>query len=344
LSKKDKLKKADKLVKALNKEHGTDIVMRGADMPEREFIPFSSPRANYLTRGGVPEGMVVEFFGAENSGKTTTALDILANFQEKYPDRLALFLDAENTLDEEWGEEVGVDFDKVIVIKPTNQTGNTLLEMVIDSVETGDVGLVIVDSIPFLMSKSQFENDLDDSEYCGNSDLMTKFCRKVVPPASNHNCTIIMINQIRDVVGVHFTMYDTPGGHMLKHTYSQRIQFKKGKLLNKKYQEKPKSFESPMGHLVQLRLTKNKVTKNDRRLGNYTLNYDKNGIDVEKDTLDVAVELGIIEQAGAWYSYESEELGKEVKEQGLANFLDALEDDREVFKDIKNKTNEQAII
>ena len=100
----------DSLIAEVNKKYKTDIIRKASDLKSMEFIPYSSPQMNYLTRGGVPVGRMIELVGLPQSGKTTTALDILSNFQKKYPERLAVYLDAENTLDRDWGETLGVDW------------------------------------------------------------------------------------------------------------------------------------------------------------------------------------------------------------------------------------------
>lgn len=118
----------DSLIAEVNKKYKTDIIRKASDLKSMEFIPYSSPQMNYLTRGGVPVGRMIELVGLPQSGKTTTALDILSNFQKKYPERLAVYLDAENTLDRDWGETLGVDWDRVILIQPESEYGEDLLD------------------------------------------------------------------------------------------------------------------------------------------------------------------------------------------------------------------------
>ena len=111
----------DDLIAGLNKKYKTDIIRKASDLKSVEFIPYSSPKMNYLTRGGVPVGRMIEYVGIPQSGKTTTALDVVANFQKKYPELYVVYLDAENAMDREWGETLGVDWNRVILIQPESE-------------------------------------------------------------------------------------------------------------------------------------------------------------------------------------------------------------------------------
>ena len=205
------VKNIDTLVAEMNKKFKKSIITVGTELKSFDFIPFSSPRLNYLTRGGVPENKMSMFVGVSQGGKTTTALDVLANFQKKYPDRYAVYLDAENTLNLEWGIMLGVDWSRVILIKPEHEHGEELLDMVLEFIKSGDIGLCIIDSVPFLIPKAQYEEDLEKKSMGGNSALITQFCNKVIPLMNKNNCTVIMINQVRDKFGVTYTAYNFPG-------------------------------------------------------------------------------------------------------------------------------------
>lgn len=327
------------LLKDLNKKYG-DIIKVGCEMPKMEFIPFSAPTLNYLSRGGIAENKMVEFYGTEGSAKTTLALDAIKNFQIKYPDRSTVYLDAENTLDEDWGTQLGVNWEKVIVIKPEEESGETLLDIVIALIQSGDVGLVIIDSIPFLMSKQEFENDLEKKTYGGNSAMMTTFSRKVVPLLHSFKCTCICINQMREVIGSMFPMKDTPGGKMLKHSYVQRFFLQKGKYFDDKGRELTNNAEFPVGHKVQVKLEKNKVTRNDRKLQTFTIDYSI-GLDVLSDTVEMAILLEVIDKRGAWFYLEYN--GEEMKFQGKAKLMDELGENKELREYVIQETNRRAI-
>lgn len=323
----------NKLIQSINKKYKKDIVIKGTDIKQREMIPFTSPKANWLTRGGIAKGKMSEFYGGEGAGKTTLALDVLANYQ-KLDDRPAVYLDAENTLDKEHGTLLGVNWENVILIKPDEESAETLLDMVLDLYRTGEVGFGVIDSIPFLMSEQAVKGGLADKTYAGNSGVMTMFSSKIVPNLSRYDSTLIMINQIRDKIGVLYTAYNTPGGRMLKHSYVQRIYLRKGSLLDENYNEKSNSYEDPVGHIIQMNYTKNKISQNDRQLSSITLIYDK-GIDVIKDTIDLAIHYNVIVQAGSWYRLIDIETGEIYEKfQGQAELIRYLKENEEEFNKI----------
>lgn len=305
----------DNLIAEVNKKYKTEIIRKASDLKSVEFIPYTSPMMNYLTRGGVPVDRMIELVGLPQSGKTTTALDIIANFQKKYPDKYCVYLDAENTLDKEWGETLGVDWSKVILIQPESEYGEELLDMLLDYIRSGKVGLTVLDSAPFIIPKAVQEKGLDDKSYGGNSALMKAFCDKAVPLCKKHECTFILINQLRENIGNPYKPFKIPCGTAIAHACSQILWFTKGSLLDDKYKEVSSGYSNPVGNLVAVKMEKNKVTRNDRRLGTYTLNYTS-GIDEIKDTLDLALSIGIIQQSGAWYK-ATLSTGKEQKMQGF---------------------------
>ena len=327
----------DSLIAEVNKKYKTEIIRKASDLKDIEFIPYSSPQMNYLTRGGVPVGRMIELVGLPQSGKTTTALDIIANYQKKY-DRYVVYLDAENTMDKEWGITLGVNWDTVILIQPESEYGEILLEMLLEYIKSGKVGMVVLDSAPFIQPKAVCDKDLDDKSYGGNSALMKTFCDRVVPLCKKNECTFLMLNQIRENIGNPYKPFKIPCGTALAHACSQIIWFTKGALLDDKYKEVSSSYSNPIGNLVSAKMEKNKVTRNDRRLGTYTLNYSS-GVDTLKDTLDMGLVLGIIVQSGAWFKVTKQD-GTEAKMQGFSgvqefyyNDLDELEYLREqVYK------------
>lgn len=323
------------LIKDINKKYKKDIVSVGTELISCEKIPFSSPRANYVTRGGIPKYKMTEFFGSEGSGKTTSALDIISNYQ-KEDNRYSVYVDLENTLDKDWGAVLGVDFDKVILIKPENEFGEVILDMTLDLIRSGDVGLVVIDSIPYIIPKAVQEADLEQKSYAGNSALLTTFCSKVIPLLNKNKCTLLTINQIRDKIGVLYTAYNTPGGRMLKHSYSFRVQFSKGSLLDEKGNEVSNSFENPCGNIINMKIEKNKVSKPDRKLGSYNLNYSY-GVDVLIDTLDLGIYLDVVEKKGAWFSYG------DVKVQGKSGLIEALRGDKKLLDKLIKEVNKKAL-
>ena len=331
----------DNLVAEINKKYKTDIIRKASDLKSIEFIPYTSPKMNYLTRGGVPVGRMIELVGLPQSGKTTTALDVLANFQKKYPKRYALYLDAENTLDKEWGEKLGVKWYKVILIQPEGgQSGEELLNMVIDYIRSGKVGLIVLDSAPFIVPKAIIDKGFDEKSYGGNSALMKAFCDKLIPLCKKNDCTFLLINQIRENIGNMYQPYKIPCGTAITHAASQILWFTKGSLLDEKGAEVSNNYSNPAGNMVSVKMHKNKVTKNDRRLDSYTLSYDI-GVDSGSDTIDLGLLLGVIKQSGAWFKFEDSK-GKEIKAHGRSELIETLYTDLDEFEALRERIYEVA--
>lgn len=328
----------DNLIAEVNKKYKTDIIRKASDLKGIEFIPYTSPMMNYLTRGGVPVRRIIELVGLPQSGKTTTALDIISNFQKKYTDKYCVYLDAENTIDKEWGETLGVDWSKVILIQPESEYGEELLDMLLDYIRSGKIGLAVLDSAPFIIPKAVQEKGLDEKSYGGNSALMKSFCDKAVPLCKKVECTFLLINQLRENIGNPYKPFKIPCGTAIAHACSQILWFTKGSLLDEKYKEVSSGYANPSGNLVSVKVEKNKVTKNDRRLQTYTLNYST-GVDEIKDTLDLAIMLGIISQAGAWYKATLKD-GKEQKMQGFNGVQEFYYNDLEELEYLRKQVYE----
>lgn len=331
----------DNLIAEVNKKYKTDIIRKASDLKGIEFIPYTSPMMNYLTRGGVPVGRIVELVGLPQSGKTTTALDIISNFQQKYKDKYCVYLDAENTIDKEWGEILGVDWSKVILIQPESEYGEELLDMLLDYIRSGKIGLAVLDSAPFIIPKAVQEKGLDEKSYGGNSALMKSFCDKAVPLCKKAECTFLLINQLRENIGNPYKPFKIPCGTAIAHACSQILWFTKGSLLDEKYKEVSSGYSNPVGNLISVKMEKNKVTKNDRRLQTYTLNYST-GVDEIKDTLDLAITLGIISQAGAWFKSILKD-GKEQKMQGFNGVQEFYYNDLEELEHLRKQVYEAGL-
>lgn len=332
----------DNLIAEVNKKYKTDIIRKASDLKGIEFIPYTSPMMNYLTRGGVPVGRIIELVGLPQSGKTTTALDIISNFQKKYTDKYCVYLDAENTIDKEWGETLGVDWSKVILIQPESEYGEELLDMLLDYIRSGKIGLAVLDSAPFIIPKAVQEKGLDEKSYGGNSALMKAFCDKAVPLCKKAECIFLLINQLRENIGNPYKPFKIPCGTAIAHACSQILWFTKGSLLDEKYKEVSSGYANPSGNLVSVKVEKNKVTKNDRRLQTYTLNYST-GVDEIKDTLDLAIMLGIISQAGAWFKATLKD-GKEQKMQGFNGVQEFYYNDLEELEYLRKQVYEAGMV
>ena len=341
---KDKQLSLDEVIRKINKDAGSEIV--GYGIPKKDYtrIPFTSPRMNYCTYGGIPTGRLIEFYGEEHGGKTTTALDIVANYQqmqlnEEHPKRVAYF-DSEITLDVEWATKLGVDVDSLILLQPEEQSAEDILQDILDMMSTGEVGLVILDSIAAMVSAQAMEKTVADKTYAGISMPLTTFGNKAVMLCKRYNCTVIGINQIRDDLGAMWGgAVKTPGGRGWKHLCSVRMQFTRGAFIDEKGNEIKRSSESPAGNKVLMTMIKNKTCPSNRRGGYYTIDY-ANGIDYLADLLEVAIKYDLIQQHGAWFSIIDPDTGdiKADKIQGMSNvkefFMD--EDNEEVLSFVES--------
>jgi len=369
--------KLDILIQEFNKQFKEEIVSRGVARIETQKIPFTSPRANYMLYGGIPRGRIVEFAGEENGGKTTTALDIVANaqilFKQEWEDEISqlesiekrkkdeqakldylkirgpkqiVYADCENTLDEDWARNLGVDIDNMIILKPMSQTAEQIFEMLLQMIETDEVGLVVIDSLGVMISSQAYEKTMEEKTIGGIAAALTLFSKKAEMLCSKYNCTLIGINQMRDDISSSYGGLTTTGGKAWKHNCSLRLMFQKGSYIDEKGNEIKRSSESPAGNLVMINIAKTKVCKPDRRVGFYTLRYDT-GIDKVADTIELALKYGIINQAGAWFTFIDldtgeiicDDEGEPIKIQGKPNLIEYLEDNQHLFEEITEKLN-----
>lgn len=344
--------KLDALIKQINKDYKEEIAFSGNDaaLMKYELVPFSSPRLNYMMYGGLPMGRMIEFAGAEKSGKTTTALDMVKNCQIKFEQegqgRKVCFVDAENTFDVEWATKLGVKVEDLLLIKPQEQYAEQIFEIMRAVIETGEVGLIVLDSVAQLVSKQAFEEDIEKKTYGGIAMSLTKFCNIVVPLLGKYNCMCIMINQVREDLNNPYNTFITPGGRGFKHNCSVRLMFQQGDFLDVNYKHLNRGCENPAGNEVNVRIEKSKVCRSDRRLGYYTLNYLE-GIDYINDMVDVLLQTGYIVQNGSYFTLVDAETGevlcdddgKEIKVQGRTNLYKRLKEDSKLYDLIASKVS-----
>ena len=324
----------DDLIKDMNKSAKTEIIQYG--IPEYEHctrIPFTSPRMNYCTFGGIPIGYLIEFFGEEHGGKTTTALDIVGNYQRMENARKVIYLDVENRLDVEWATKLGVDVESLITVKPTTQSAEELFQFILDFVDTGEVGLFVMDSIPALSSEKELEKQMGEVTVGGVSAPLTVFSRKVEKLCHKHRCTGIGINQLRDKVGSMYGGTTTPGGRGWRHFCTVRMEFRQGSYIDENGKELSKSkADTPSGQVILMSMVKNSTCPPSRRTGSYTIRFDS-GVDYIADLLDLAILYGIIEKKGAWFTVLDIETGEVIKDklQGEHALHSYLEENGEIL-------------
>ena len=335
--------KIDEIMKNFNKTWKEELVHTGVATYDYERIPFTSPRLNYMTFGGVPVGKLVEFYGEEHGGKTTTALDVVANYQQVY-DRKVLYVDAENTLDTVWATKLGVDLDQLIILNPTSQGAEDIFQFILDMIDTNEIGLVIIDSLGVMVSNQAMEKTVDQKTYGGIAMALTNFSKKAEGLCMRNNCTVIGINQMRDDMNSMYGGTTTTGGKAWKHNTVLRLEFRRGKFIDSKGNELTRSAENPAGNIVNVALIKSKVCPPTRRTGFYTLRYDT-GIDYLNDLIEVAIKYGIVKKSGAWFEIIDIETGEVIsdKVQGQANVYALLESDEELLAKVEQLVDKSMV-
>lgn len=343
------MSKIDVLMKDITKKYGVNTAGYGLAQEEYDKIPFSSPRLNYMTFGGLAVGRIYEFYGPEGSGKTTTAIDVIKNaqikFAQEYEEQLNLgntdfqerkvfFLDEEGTFDRVWASKFGVDVEKIAFFRPQGESAEEVLDIMRKFIETGEVGLAVLDSVATLVSGQVYEESFDKKAYGGIAATLTRFVNVIKGPLLKYNCTLIMINQVRQDLNSMFGGQITPGGQAFKHACSARFCFRKGKFIDKDGNELNNSAENPAGNIVHMVIAKSKIFEATRRVGYYTINY-VHGPDIISDYVEVGKQVGIINQRGAFFDIidpATGELLNSDKIQGKVKLKSELQNHKEWLK------------
>lgn len=323
-------------MKKVNKTYGSEIVELNVVEKDLDLIPFTSPRLNYMSYGGVPRGRITEFYGEESSGKSTLCLDLMANFQKKWPDEYILYIDIEGTYDAKWASNMGVKPDTVVILNCLGQYAEEVFDQVKEAMETGAFGLMILDSIGAMYSKQASEKSFEEKTYGGIALSLTQFVNQCVPIIKRNNIAFVGINQIRENIGNIYNPISTPGGKAWKFACSQRYMCRKGKFLDEKGNEISSGSENPQGHLIEVKLIKSKTCPSDRRISKCSLFY-RTGIRQDIDLLDLAVKFDVIHKAGAWFNATIN--GNDYKWQGQIKVLEALNTNESLFNSVKEMVN-----
>ena len=273
--------------------------------------------------GGLPRGRVVEIYGPESSGKTTLALHVIAEMQKL--GGTAAFIDAEHALDPTYAKRLGVDTDNLLISQP--DTGEQALEITDILVRSGGVDIVVVDSVAALTPKAEIEGEMGSSHMGLQARLMSQALRKLTSNIKKTNTMVIFINQLRMKIGVMFGNPETTtGGNALKFYASVRLDIRRIGAIKK--------GDEILGNETRVKVLKNKVAPPFKK-AEFQILYNQ-GISRESEVIDLGVELGLVEKAGAWYSVEGERIG-----QGKDNARDYLKGNSEICQKIEVKIREK---
>ena len=274
--------------------------------------------------GGLPKGRIVEIYGPESSGKTTLALSVIAQAQKK--GGTCAFVDAEHALDPSYAKKIGVDINNLLISQP--DAGEQALEIADTLVRSGAIDVLVVDSVAALVPKAELEGEMGDSHMGLQARLMSQALRKLTATVSRSNTLIIFINQIRMKIGVMFGNPETTtGGNALKFYASIRMDIRRVGAIKDK--------EDVIGSQTRVKIVKNKVAPPFKTV-DFDIMYGE-GISKVGELIDLGVKAGIIEKAGAWFSYNGEKLG-----QGRENAKQVLRDNPALADEIERKIRADA--
>ncbi|MEO7135428.1 MAG: recombinase RecA [Vicinamibacterales bacterium] len=320
------MKAIEAAVGQIEKQFGKGSIMRlGANniVAPVESISTGALSIDYaLGIGGVPRGRVIEIFGPESSGKTTLALQIIAEAQKK--GGTAAFIDAEHALDAAYAKKLGVDLDNLLVSQPDN--GEQALEIVEVIIRSNSVDVVVVDSVAALVPRAEIEGEMGEAQMGLQARLMSQALRKLTGAVSKSKASLIFINQLREKIGVMFGNPETTtGGRALKFYSSVRIDIRRIGAI--------KDGEDVVGNRTRIKVVKNKMAPPFRE-AEFDIMYGE-GVSREGDLIDIAVEHKIIEKSGAWFAYGGERLG-----QGRENVKNYLKEHPELRDGIDKKVRD----
>lgn len=323
MSNKDKVKALEMAISQIEKNFGKGSIMRlgeGTTVEGVQAIPTGSLSLDIATGiGGLPRGRVVEIYGPESSGKTTLALNAVA--QAQAAGGTAAFIDAEHALDVGYARKLGVKVDDLLVSQP--DTGEQSLEVAEYLVRSGAVDVVVIDSVAALVPRAEIEGDMGDSLPGLQARLMSQALRKLTAAISKSNTTVIFINQIRMKIGVMFGSPETTtGGNALKFYSSMRLDIRKI--------ENIKENQEFIGGRVRVKVVKNKMAPPFKQ-AEFEI-YFNQGISKEGEIIDLGVAKGIVEKSGAWYSYAGNRIG-----QGRENAKEYMRTHTEIAQELEAK-------
>ncbi|MGI9323060.1 MAG: recombinase RecA [Pseudomonadales bacterium] len=321
-------KALDAALSQIEKQFGTGAMMRLGDSPQEKIPAISTGSLSLdvaLGIGGLPRGRIVEVYGPESSGKTTLTLQVIAECQKS--GGTCAFIDAEHALDPLYAQNLGVNIDDLLVSQP--DTGEQALEICDMVVRSGAVDVVIIDSVAALTPKAEIEGEMGDHHVGLQARLMSQALRKMAANIKNSNTLVVFINQIRMKIGVMFGSPETTtGGNALKFYSSVRLDIRRIGAV--------KEGDEVIGNETRVKVVKNKVAPPFKNT-EFQILYGR-GINRLGEVVDLGVELGLIDKAGAWYSYKGDRIG-----QGKKNVCDYLAENPAVAADIEQQLRDKLL-
>lgn len=325
MAKADREKALDSALAQIEKQFGRGSIMRLGEEGRVpiEVIPTGSIALDVaLGIGGFPRGRVVEVYGPEASGKTSIALHAIASVQKQ--GGIAAFIDAEHALDPTYAEALGIDLDSLYVSQP--DTGEQALEIADTLIRSGAMQLIVIDSVAALVPRAEIEGEMGDSHVGLQARLMSQALRKMAGALSTSGTTAIFINQLREKIGVMFGSPETTtGGKALKFYSSVRLDVRRIETL--------KAGTEAVGNRVRVKVAKNKVAPPFKK-AEFDILYGI-GISREGSLIDLGVDNGLVRKAGAWYTYDGDQLG-----QGKENARAFLRDNPDLSDDLEKRLKE----
>jgi recombination protein RecA len=323
--KEENQKELDSLLSSLQEKYGEGAIMKlgEARKVNVSVIPTGSFSLDIaLGVGGLPRGRIIEIFGPEMSGKTTLALNVVAQAQKQ--GGKAAFIDAEHALDPEYAARLGVKVNELLISQP--DSGEEALSILESLVRSGIISVVVVDSVAALTPKAELEGEIGEQHVGRQARMMGQAIRKLTAIAAKTQTTVIFINQLRMKIGMMFGNPETtPGGMALKFASSVRIDVRRVAQIKK--------GEEVVGNRVKAKVVKNKVAP-PFRLAEFDIMFNE-GISYEADVLNTAVKYGVVSKSGSSYSFENEKLGS-----GFDNVREKLKEDKKLLNEIKKKVLE----
>lgn len=321
----DKDKALEQVMAEIEKQFGKGAIMKlGSESHmEIEVTPSGSLSLDVaLGVGGFPKGRIIEVYGPESSGKTTIALQAVAEVQKR--GGKAAYIDAEHALDPVYAKNLGVNLNELLLSQP--DTGEQALEICEALVRSNAVSIVVIDSVAALVPQAEIEGEMGDSHVGLQARLMSQALRKLSGVINKTNTTAIFINQLREKVGIMFGNPETtPGGRALKFYASVRLDIRRG--------EQIKMGDSVIGNKTNIKVVKNKVAP-PFKVANVDIMYGE-GISYEGELVDLASELDIIDKSGAWYAYNGEKIG-----QGKENAKIFLKNNPDIAAEVERQIRE----